>query len=99
MKSIRTFFRNLGESLRCRFCKVLDRRYIPKVGDVFRVEFATLRDRSYLGDVWRCTAVQGRAISCRKIFDHYGARQFDSKIFVSPDMNFFPADELAKQVA
>jgi len=96
---ITKYFQKLRERLHCRLCKILDARYIPKPGDVFRVEFGTIRDRSYLGDLWRCTAVQGRAVSCRKIYDTYGSKEFRTQVFVSPDVNFFRADELAKQVA
>lgn len=41
---------------------ITDSDFMPKAGDYFRVRFAALANRSYMGDIWQCIHAQDHCV-------------------------------------
>lgn len=72
-----------------------DGTWLPKPGDFFRIKFNTIQDRSYLGDIFECKALQDEAVVGIAVHEEWNfSGKKRPKIFVNKDVTFHPADKL-----
>lgn len=77
---------------------VMPSDYFPKAGEYFRVRFATIASRSFMGDVWECVETQDGAALGRKVLDTYTGAEGKSigslYTFAAGDMIFYDCTKM-----
>jgi hypothetical protein len=66
--------------------------FIPKVGDKFRMRFATVGDRSYMDCIWQCLAHQDGAVLGKLLHGHTFGE--GPRLFVIGDVLFYDCNEI-----
>lgn len=74
---------------------VMPSDFIPKVGDHFRVRFASVPDRSYMGNVYECAGVQDGCVLSKLVLGH-SFHKDKLQSFIVGDMLFYNCTEAWK---
>lgn len=68
---------------------------IPRPGALFRIEYKTINDRSYVDVIFRCIEVQNNAVVGERVWGGWSPDLKYRKFFTLQDVRFIPADKLA----